>query len=68
VFTTDIKSLEKRPVMVWIHGGSFSIGSGGSSFHGPDYIVEKDIVLVTLNYRLGVLGILLLINLMRNKL
>ncbi|GAB1863190.1 Carboxylic ester hydrolase [Camponotus japonicus] len=58
VFTTDIKSLEKRPVMVWIHGGGFSNGSGGSSMHGPDYIVEKDIVLVTLNYRLGVLGFL----------
>jgi len=60
--------LEKRPVMVWIHGGGFSNGSGGSSMHGPDYIVEKDIVLVTLNYRLGVLGILLLINLIRNEL
>ncbi|GAB1863191.1 Carboxylic ester hydrolase [Camponotus japonicus] len=58
VFTTDIKSLEKRPVMVWIHGGGFYIGSGGSSMHSPDYIVEKDIVLVTLNYRLGVLGFL----------
>ncbi|EFN68477.1 Carboxylesterase UNQ440/PRO873-like protein [Camponotus floridanus] len=58
VFSTDIKSLEKRSVMVWIHGGSFVTGSGDSSFHGPDYIVEKNIVLVTLNYRLGVLGFL----------
>ncbi|XP_025262683.1 esterase E4 isoform X1 [Camponotus floridanus] len=58
VFTTDIKSSEKRPVMVWIHGGGFYIGSGDSTFYGPDYIVEKDIVLVTLNYRLGVLGFL----------
>jgi len=60
--------LEKRPVMVWIHGGGFYVGSGDSSIHGPDYIVEKDVVLVTLNYRLGCLGILLQIDLIRNKL
>ncbi|EFN68476.1 Carboxylesterase UNQ440/PRO873-like protein [Camponotus floridanus] len=58
VFTTNIKSSEKRPVMVWIHGGGFYVGSGDSTFYGPDYIVEKDVVLVTLNYRLGVLGFL----------
>jgi len=68
VFTTDIKSLKKRPVMVWIHGGAFSLGSGDSSFYGPDYIVEKDVVLVTLNYRLGALGTLLRISLIRHKL
>ncbi|GAB1863192.1 Carboxylic ester hydrolase [Camponotus japonicus] len=62
VFTTDIKSLKKRPVMVWIHGGGFFLGSGDSSFYGPDYIVEKDVVLVTLNYRLGALGFLNLYN------
>ncbi|EFN67608.1 Liver carboxylesterase 31, partial [Camponotus floridanus] len=58
VFTTDIKSSEKRPVMVWIHGGGFFFGSGDSTLYGPDYIVKKDVVLVTLNYRLGVLGFL----------
>jgi len=45
--------------MVWIHGGGFSMGSGDATFYGPDYIVQKDVVLVTLNYRLGVLGMLL---------
>ncbi|XP_025262685.1 juvenile hormone esterase isoform X3 [Camponotus floridanus] len=62
VFTTDIKSSEKRPVMVWIHGGGFFFGSGDSSFYSPDYIVEKDVLLITLNYRLGVLGFLNLYN------
>ncbi|KMQ92339.1 esterase e4 [Lasius niger] len=62
VFTTDINPLEKRPVMVWIHGGGFFLGSGDASFYGPDYIVRKDVVLVTLNYRLGVLGFLNLYN------
>ncbi|KAL6419953.1 hypothetical protein ACFW04_011043 [Cataglyphis niger] len=44
--------------MVWIHGGAFSTGSGDATIYGPDYIVRKDVVLVTLNYRLGVLGFL----------
>src|SRR5690606_22015473 len=43
------------PVMVWIHGGSFVIGAG--SGYDPRRLVEENgIVVVTLNYRLGVLG------------
>jgi len=42
--------------MVWIHGGAFNVGSGDATFYGPDHIIKKDVVLVTLNYRLGVLG------------
>lgn len=49
---------EKRAVMVWIHGGAFVNGSGDSAIYGPDYLVRKDVVLVTINYRLGVLGFL----------
>lgn len=48
----------KLPVMVWLHGGGFSFGSGNSFLYGPDYLVAEDIVLVTLNYRLGPLGFL----------
>ncbi|XP_051154447.1 uncharacterized protein LOC127277388 [Leptopilina boulardi] len=44
------------PVMVWIHGGSFLIGTG--NMYGAQYLLEKDIILVTLNYRLGILGFL----------
>ncbi|KAG5317107.1 ESTE Esterase, partial [Acromyrmex heyeri] len=58
VYTTNIKPSEKRAVMVWIHGGAFCQGSGDAVMYGPDYIVQKDVVLVTLNYRLGVLGFL----------
>ncbi|KYM98243.1 Esterase E4, partial [Cyphomyrmex costatus] len=58
VYTTNIKPLKKRAVMVWIHGGGFYEGSGDALIYGPDYIVQKDVVLVTLNYRLGVLGFL----------
>ncbi|XP_024885561.1 esterase B1-like [Temnothorax curvispinosus] len=62
VYATKIESSKKRTVMVWIHGGAFYMGSGDAFFYGPDYIVQKDVVLVTLNYRLGVLGFLNLNN------
>ncbi|KAH8347154.1 hypothetical protein KR059_005865 [Drosophila kikkawai] len=64
VFTTRMPKEEdsgeqpKLPVMVWLHGGGFSFGSGNSFLYGPDYLVTEDIVLVTLNYRLGPLGFL----------
>nr|XP_012215167.1 PREDICTED: esterase B1-like [Linepithema humile] len=58
VYTTNINPEKKRPVMVWIHGGGFYFGSGDDTFYGPDHIVQKDVVLVTLNYRLSVLGFL----------
>ena len=44
------------PVMLWIHGGAFYVGSGNSDFYGPDYLVAENVVLVTINYRLGALG------------
>ncbi|XP_058058271.1 juvenile hormone esterase [Anopheles bellator] len=46
------------PVMVWIHGGAFSFGSGNAFLYGPDYLVPNGVVLVTFNYRLGPLGFL----------
>lgn len=50
----DITSL--KPVMVFIHGGGCLTGSGDDLLYGPDYLMRKDIVLVTFNYRLGVFG------------
>ena len=48
---------QRRPVLVWIHGGGFEIGSG--SFHnGTPIAAHGDVVVVTLNYRLGALGFL----------
>lgn len=48
------------PVMVFIHGGGFAIGSGGKSLYGPSFLIKHDVILVTFNYRLGVLGFLCL--------
>lgn len=56
VYAKKIEPNVRYPVMVWIHGGGFSFGSGSNLFYGPDYLMEKDIILVTFNYRLGVLG------------
>lgn len=46
----------KRPVLVFFHPGGFYLFSGQSSNFGPQYLLDKDIVLVTVNYRLGTLG------------
>nr|CAD7414592.1 unnamed protein product [Timema poppensis] len=45
-----------RAVMVWIHGGGYIWGSGNTDLYGPDYLVDAGVVLVTINYRLGVLA------------
>ncbi|XP_063224005.1 juvenile hormone esterase-like isoform X2 [Bacillus rossius redtenbacheri] len=45
-------------VMVFIHGGGFFSGSGASYLYGPQFLMDKDVVLVTFNYRLGALGFL----------
>ncbi|MXY86978.1 MAG: carboxylesterase family protein [Chloroflexi bacterium] len=48
-----------RPVMVWIHGGAFTIGSGSEDYYdGANLASRGDVVIVTINYRLGALGFL----------
>lgn len=44
------------PVIFFIHGGGYSEGSGNDFFFGPDFLTEKDVIVVTINYRLGALG------------
>nr|CAD7193843.1 unnamed protein product [Timema douglasi] len=62
VYTTqlanDSDSVAPKPVMVWIHGGAWQTGSGSPSMYGPDYLLEEGVVVVTINYRLGVIGFL----------
>lgn len=54
------KPNSKLPVMVWIHGGGFVGGSAQSSMYNPKYLVQEEVVVVTVNYRLGPLGFLCL--------
>ncbi|XP_049299503.1 esterase B1-like [Anopheles funestus] len=51
---------EPLPVMVFIHGGGLIGGHGDSSLYLPNYLVQEGVIVVTLNYRLGVLGFLCL--------
>jgi len=46
------------PVMAWIHGGALLRGSGRFEEEGPQYFMDKEVIIVTINYRLGVLGFL----------
>lgn len=47
----------RRPVMVWVHGGAFLYGAGSSPWYdGRGFAADQDVVLVSFNYRLGVLG------------
>jgi para-nitrobenzyl esterase len=48
------------PVMVWIHGGAFVLGSGSSPLYSGGAFAERGVVVVTINYRLGVAGLLYL--------
>ena len=49
----------RRPVLVWIHGGAFILGSGSTSLYkGGRLSKRSDVVVVTINYRLGALGYL----------
>lgn len=56
VYTESLENEIPLPVMVWIHGGAFLFGSGNEDLYGPDYLLKRKIVLVTMNYRLDVLG------------
>ena len=51
---------KKRPVMVWLHGGGFAAGSGQElpGYDGANLARKGDVVVVTLNHRLNVLGFL----------
>lgn len=48
----------RRPVMVWIHGGAFVSGTGAEAWYDGANLTRRDVVVVTVNYRLGALGFL----------
>lgn len=59
VWTKDLTG--KKPVMVWLHGGGFSTGSGSSAWYdGVRMAMKQDVVVVTINHRLNVFGYLYL--------
>jgi len=42
--------------MVYIYGGAYTVGEATREVYGPDYFMTKDVVLVTLNYRVDCFG------------
>jgi para-nitrobenzyl esterase len=56
IFTPGLDG-KRRPVMLWVHGGAFIIGSGSEMYYRSGQIALRgDVVLVTINYRMGALG------------
>jgi para-nitrobenzyl esterase len=61
VWTKGLGDSGKRPVLVWLHGGGYDQGTGGSiGYDGLGLAKHQDVVVVTLNHRLNVLGYLYL--------
>lgn len=56
VWTAAKSNRERHPVMVWIHGGNFTRGSGSLAAYDGTELAKKGAVVVTLNYRLGIFG------------
>lgn len=58
VWSPDPRPGADLPVMVWIHGGGFEMGSGSSPLYDGTSFARDGVVLVTLNYRMGAFGFL----------
>ncbi|XP_013108474.2 uncharacterized protein LOC106087811 [Stomoxys calcitrans] len=58
VYARELHTAKPLPVMVWIYGGGFQIGEASRDMYAPDYFMQRDVILVTFNYRLGIFGFL----------
>ncbi|XP_063990808.1 juvenile hormone esterase-like isoform X2 [Diachasmimorpha longicaudata] len=58
VYMPNLELSNLKAVMVWIHGGAFQKGSGNDDVFGVDYLIKSDVIIITLNYRMGCLGFL----------
>lgn len=59
VYTRNVTPAKERPVIIYFHpGGYYETSSQSETTAGPQHFMDRDIVLVTANYRLGILGFL----------
>lgn len=56
VWSPNKSDAEKLPVMVWIHGGGYTIGAASQPLYDGLSLAQQGVVVVTVNYRLGALG------------
>jgi para-nitrobenzyl esterase len=56
VWTPGISAKMKRPVMVWIYGGGFQAGATSEPRQDGEHLAHKGVVVVSMNYRLGIFG------------
>ena len=56
VWSTNVGGETAQPVMIWIHGGALTRGSGSSLWYEGSALANKGVVVVNFNYRLGPLG------------
>ncbi|HVZ16149.1 MAG TPA: carboxylesterase/lipase family protein [Terriglobales bacterium] len=56
VWTPDVSGKTKLPVMVWIYGGGFQAGATSEPRQNGEFLVHKGVVVVSMNYRLGIFG------------
>jgi len=56
VFSPGLPSASKLPVMVWLHGGSNRVGTGADESYDGSPLASHGVIVVTINYRLGVMG------------
>ena len=58
IWLNEDDKTEKKPVMVWIHGGAYVVGSGSQASYSGANLVQKqsDIIMLTINYRLNMYG------------
>ena len=61
VYTTQLPGTGNdrlKPVLVYIHGGRWLVGTANSKLYPPFYLIDQDIVVVNIQYRLGAFGFL----------
>ncbi|XP_055379612.1 esterase B1 [Condylostylus longicornis] len=58
VYTKNLNPTKPLPVMVWIYGGGFETGGAIKDLYSPDYFMQKDVVLISITYRVGPFGFL----------
>jgi|SRR6056300_268421 para-nitrobenzyl esterase len=56
VWAPEGRDLSDLPVVVWIYGGAFNVGSSAMRNYSGEFLPEKDVIVVSMNYRVGVFG------------